>query len=163
MGWKLKMSKEKACKIKNIKYTALIWLPVLLILPILSPIRPLTFEKNPSNNFKSFAQNDNLQAETDALLPLFDEMPPVPVFLRDEPVLKSGTSIESGVAYTNCENHDNPTIFIKKIFYEKTNRKQLVNILKHELTHAWLCRQNLMSGHDERFQRKFTAVGGFGN
>jgi hypothetical protein len=157
------MGKEKACKIIYFNYKALKWLLVLLMLPVLSPIRPLSFEESATNNFKNFVQNRDLQGATDALLPLFDEMPPVPVYLRDEPVLKSGTSIENGVAYTNCENHDNPTIFIKKIFYEKTNRKQLVNILKHELTHAWLCRQNLMSGHDERFRRKFTAVGGFGN
>jgi hypothetical protein len=157
------MSKEKARKIIYFNYTALKWLLVMLFLPILSPIRPLTFEKPSSINFKNFAQNDNLQADADALLPLFDEMPPVPVYLSDEAVLKSGSSIESGVAYTECENHDNPTIFIKKIFYDKTNRKQLVNILKHELTHAWLCRQNIMSGHDEIFRRKFTAVGGFGN
>jgi len=77
--------------------------------------------------------------------------------------LKSGTSIERGVAYTLCETSEKPVIFVKKSFYENTNRQQLVNILKHELTHAWLCRQNLMSGHDEIFRRKFAEVGGFGN
>jgi len=163
MSGNLKMSKEKACKIIYINYTALKWFLLLLILPILSPTRPLTFEK-PSINFKNFVSNDNLQADADALLPLFDEMRPVPVYLTDEPILKSGSRIESGVAYTQCENHVyNPIIFIKKNFYENTNRKQLVNILKHELTHAWLCRQNLMTGHDERFRRKFSEVGGFGN
>lgn len=111
----------------------------------------------------NFEENSNLQDETKALLPLFDNMPPVPVFVKDEPILKKGTSIEKGVAYTNCDAHRTPSIFIKKIFHEKANRIMLVNILKHELTHAWLCRQGISAGHDERFRRKFEQVGGFGN
>jgi hypothetical protein len=90
-------------------------------------------------------------------------MPAVPVYLTDEPILRSGTNTESGVAYTHCVGHEIPSIFVKKDFYRKTNRKQLTNILKHEMTHAWLCRQRLMSGHDGRFRRKFEAIGGFGN
>lgn len=108
-------------------------------------------------------RNDKLQAETDALLPLFDQMSPVPVFLKDEPIIVSGTNTERGVAYTDCAAHDNPSIFVKKTFYQTANQIQLVNILKHELTHAWLCRQKLMSGHDEKFRQKFTQVGGVGN
>lgn len=104
-----------------------------------------------------------LQAEADALLPLFDDMPPVPFYPSGEPVLKAGTNAEKAVAYTRCENHKFPSVFVKKIFYQKANRKQLVNILKHELTHAWLCRQEIPWGHDARFRRKFQQVGGFGN
>jgi hypothetical protein len=155
------MIKKTAYGIIKVYYAARIWL-LLLILPVLTPTRHFTIEK-PFMKVERLEHSDDLQADADALLELFDEMPQVPVYLKDAPVLKSGTNIESGVAYTQCENHDNPTVFVKKIFYEKTNRKQLVNILKHELTHAWLCRQNLMSGHDELFRRKFTAVGGFGN
>jgi hypothetical protein len=107
--------------------------------------------------------DNNLQAESDALLSLFDEMPPVPVYLKDEPVLKAGTNTETGAAYTHCYGQELPTVFVKKIFYQKANRKQLVNLLKHEMTHAWLCRQRLMSGHDDNFQRKFKQIGGFGN
>lgn len=108
-------------------------------------------------------QDKKLQAETDALLPLFDDMPSVPVYPTDEPVIKSGTNTERAVAYTRCENRRFPSIFVKKNFYQKVNRRQLVNILKHELTHAWLCRQEMPWGHDERFRRKFKQIGGFGN
>ena len=118
---------------------------------------------NSLTSVRRLESDDKLQAETDALLPLFENMPPVAVFLKNEPVLKTGSSIETGVAYTDCAAHLRPTIYIKKDFYEKTNRKQLVNILKHELTHAWLCRRQLMAGHDALFRRKFAAVGGFGN
>ncbi|HEX8250313.1 MAG TPA: SprT-like domain-containing protein [Pyrinomonadaceae bacterium] len=110
-----------------------------------------------------FDSDGKLQAEADALLLLFDNMPPVPIYLTDEPFLKSGTNTEKGAAYTHCYNHDTPAIFVKKTFYQTTNRKQLVNLLKHEMTHAWLCRQRLMSGHDERFRRKFSEIGGVGN
>jgi hypothetical protein len=160
---RLKMFKKMAFKILKFNFAALGWLlPLLLILPVLAPTRPFRFDK-PASFVEPFERNENLQADADALLSFFAEMPPVPVFIRDVPVLKSGSSIESGVAYTVCQKPENPTIFVKRIFYEKTNRRQLVNILKHELTHAWLCRQNLMSGHDEIFRRKFKSVGGFGN
>jgi predicted SprT family Zn-dependent metalloprotease len=107
--------------------------------------------------------NPTLQANTDELLILFDNMARVPVFLKDEAINKSGTNTERGVAYTLCENFETPKIILKKSFYQKANQKQLTNILKHELTHAWLCRRKQMSGHDERFRQKFNEVGGFGN
>ncbi|HEX9961226.1 MAG TPA: SprT-like domain-containing protein [Pyrinomonadaceae bacterium] len=136
---------------------------MLAILSNLMPVsQPFTPEAAASAN--RFEHDRNLQAETDALLSLFDNMPPVPVYLKDEPILKSGTNTERGAAYTHCYSQELPTIFVKKIFYQKTNRKQLVNLLKHELTHAWLCRQRSMSsGHDASFRQKFTEVGGFGN
>jgi hypothetical protein len=113
---------------------------------------------------ESFETNDNLQSATDALLPLFDNMPRVPVYLKDEPMLKTGTNVERGAAYTHCFRNESPAIFMKKVFYQKANRLQLVNALKHELTHAWLCRQQLMSvGHGAAFREKFTQVGGVGN
>jgi hypothetical protein len=146
----------------NFNFKALRWLLLIVILLNLSPTQSLTEEIVFSGD--RFDHDENLQTETDALLPLFDQMPTVPVYLKDEPILKSGTNTERGVAYTNCETSESPTIFIKTIFYQKTNRIQLVNILKHELTHAWLCRQNLMSArHDDRFRQKFSQVGGFGN
>ena len=112
----------------------------------------------------TFEHDKKLQAETDALLSLFDKMPTVPVYLKDEPILKSGTHVEIGAAYTQCYRGDFPIIYVKKIFYQKANRKQLVNALKHELTHAWLCRRGQMSvGHGDAFRRKFAQVGGFGN
>jgi hypothetical protein len=103
-----------------------------------------------------------LQTQADIVLPLFDNMPAVPIYLTDEPLLKTGSEKERGVAYTVC-THKKPAIFVKKGFYQKRNQKQLVNILKHELTHAWFCRQGIQAGHDERFRRKFKEVGGFGN
>ncbi|MGC2235884.1 MAG: hypothetical protein WA584_06965 [Pyrinomonadaceae bacterium] len=112
---------------------------------------------------EKFERDAKLQAESDALLPLFDNMPPVPVYVNDEQIIKKGTNTEKGIAYTDCKDHRVPTIFVKKSFYTKTNRKQIVNMLKHELTHAWLCRQEIMWGHDERFYKKFRQVGGFGN
>jgi hypothetical protein len=112
---------------------------------------------------EKFERDKNLQAESDRLLPLFDNMPAVPVYLKDEPILKSGTNTEKGSAYTHCYESEKPAVFVKKIFYQKASRKRLVNALKHELTHAWLCRKRQMSGHDEQFRRKFKQVGGFGN
>ncbi len=112
---------------------------------------------------QNFERSAKLQTETDALLPLFGKMPQVPAFLKDEVINKEGSNTERGVAYTTCENKNQPTIFVKKVFFEKAPRKQIVNILKHELTHAWQCRQSMMWGHDERFRKKFKEVGGFGN
>lgn len=157
----------------------LIFVPLAVLIPVgsfalfllLKPPDPPTAEQilstpTPSPKVtpeKDFERNAKLQADTDELLPLFDKMPPVPVYLRDEIINKKGTNTERGVAYTTCENRNLPVIFIKKLFYEKANRKQLVNILKHELTHAWQCRQGVTWGHDEAFRRKFAEVGGFGN
>ena len=91
-------------------------------------------------------------------------MPSVPVYLTNAAVSKTGGKVEKGVAYTTCENAAKPEIWFKKDFALKTNQKQLTNIIKHELTHAWLCRQNEMAtGHGELFQKKFKSVGGFGN
>ncbi len=120
--------------------------------------------KDASAPEKKFEQNQNLQAEANALLRLFDKMPVVPVYLSEELIEKEGSNVEKGVAYTICENSKNPEIMMKKSFFQKANHKQLINILKHEMTHAWLCRQNEMSvGHGELFQKKFKSVGGFGN
>lgn len=108
-------------------------------------------------------RDPQLQRQADALLPLFDKMSSVPIFITDAPIKKEGSNTERGVAYTNCVDFNNPSITVKKDFYQKTNRKQLTNILKHELTHAWQCRRGRMWGHDEDFRKKFTDVGGFGN
>jgi predicted SprT family Zn-dependent metalloprotease len=67
------------------------------------------------------------------------------------------------LAYTTCENQNVPTIFIKKVFYQKNNQIQITNILKHELTHAYFCRQGFQVGHDERWRKKFASIGGYGN
>lgn len=116
------------------------------------------------SRFEGVDRSDNLQAETDALLPLFDQMPSVPVYLKDEPILKSGTNTETANAYTHCDGGEFPFIFVKKIYYRQARRKRLVNTLRHELTHAWLCRQRLMSaGHGALFRRKFEQSGGWGN
>src|SRR4051812_37408591 len=64
----------------------------------------------------SFERDDILQAETDVLLPLFDSMPPVPVYVKNEPILKSGTNTERGAAYTHCYAGESPSIFVKKVF-----------------------------------------------
>jgi SprT-like family len=104
-----------------------------------------------------------LQKQADLLLNFFDKMPAVPVFVKDEPILQNGTNTERGLAYTTCENQNVPTIFIKKVFYQKKNQKQITNILKHELTHAYFCRQGVQVGHDERWRKKFESIGGFGN
>jgi hypothetical protein len=143
----------------NAVFKGLLLLLLFINFPPASP--PIKKAANPADNFE---HDENLQAETDALLPLFDQMPKVPVYLTEEPILKSGTNTETGAAYTHCYPREFPIVFVKKVFYQKANRIQLVNALKHELTHAWLCRQGLMSaGHNELFRRKFTEVGGFGN
>lgn len=54
-------------------------------------------------------------------------------------------------------------MYMKKVFYDKGNQKQITNILKHELTHAWQCRRGGMRGHDADFRKKFEQAGGFGN
>lgn len=112
---------------------------------------------------ETFERDGKLQSQTDALLSLFGKMPRVPIYLKDEVINKKGSETERGVAYTACENKNQPTIFVKKIFYQKANQKQLTNILKHELTHAYFCLQGTQTGHDERFRKKFEQVGGFGN
>lgn len=117
--------------------------------------------KTPSPKPKG-ERDSKLQKDADALLPLFDKMLSVPIYLTNEPIQKGSEGKEGGVAYNVCER-DNPTIFMKRAFYEKANRKQLTNILKHELTHAYFCRQGIQAGHDARFREKFTQVGGFGN
>lgn len=127
-----------------------------------APTNSVNLDEKPIYN-EYFERHDKLQSEADALLPLFDKMPPVAVYLKDAPVIETGSNTERGVAYTNCENFEYPTIIIKQTFYQNANSKQLTNILKHEMTHAWLCRQRQMSGHDERFRKKFSEVGGFGN
>lgn len=120
-------------------------------------------DKSPAVSDVKVETDKKLQGETDALLSLFNNMPSVPIYIKDEPILKSGTNVEKGVAHTVCESKNNPIIYVKKIFYQKANRKQLVNILKHELTHAWFCRQGITADHDARFRKKFKEVGGFGN
>lgn len=112
---------------------------------------------------KDYERNFRLQGQTDRLVKLFGEMPLVPVYLTDEIINKKGTNTERGVAYTTCSEKGKPEIFLKKVFYQKANQKQLVNILKHELTHAWQCHQDLTWGHDEKFYKKFRSVGGIGN
>lgn len=103
-----------------------------------------------------------LQKKADSFLYLLDKMPQVPVFLKDEPILKQGTNTEKGLAYTICESNQ-PTIFVKKIFYQQKNFKQIDNVLKHELVHAYFCRQGVQVGHDKLWRDKFKSIGGFGN
>lgn len=112
---------------------------------------------------KNFEADEKLQKQSDALLNLFDKMPQVPVYIKDEPIIKNGSETQKGVGYTICEPNNQPVIYLKKIFYQKANQKQLTNILKHELVHAWFCRQGVKVGHDERWRKKFREVGGFGN
>ncbi len=109
---------------------------------------------------KKVEKDAKLQREVDALLPLFG-MPSVAVFIKDEPII-AGAFVQAGVAYNICDDRK-PTIIVKKAFYEKANQKQLVNILKHELVHAWFCRLDVKAEHGERFRTKFREVGGFGN
>jgi hypothetical protein len=112
---------------------------------------------------KKVEVDKKLQAESDALLPLFGKMLSVPVYIVDEPIIENGkSSTERSIAYTICENKDQPTIFVKKVFWEKQNDKQITNALKHELTHAWFCRQEIRAEHDERFRKKFAGIGGYG-
>lgn len=125
-----------------------------------TPVSNINTAKTPD---KKTEKDIKLQAKSDSLLYLFDKMPSVPVYLVDEPIVRGGSNVEHGVAYTACENKNQPTIFVKKAFYEKRNEKQLVNILKHELVHAYFCRQGIQAEHDERFRKKFKEVGGFGN
>lgn len=121
---------------------------------------PISNKKVNSVPPKLAQKDEKLQREIDALLPLFG-MPSVPVFIKDEPIT-AGAFVQDGVAYNMCDDRK-PTIIVKKAFYEKANQKQLVNILKHELVHAWFCRLDIQAGHDERFRKKFKEVGGFGN
>jgi len=156
-----KMTKIQACRFVKFNFAALIGLLFLPFVINFSAEHSVSLEENGLEN--RFEKNDNLQATADALLRFFDRMPTVPIFISDAPKLKSGTNTERGVAYTECKDHEVPVIFMKKSFFEAANQKQLENILKHELTHSWLCRQKLMAGHDARFRQKFAAIGGFGN
>ena len=112
--------------------------------------------------FENTERDTDLQKATDALLPLFDRMPTVPVYVVDAPILKSGTNVETSNAYTDCDQNRFPFIFVKKNYRQTAHETRLTNTLKHELTHAWLCRQGMMSaGHDAIFRRKLNEVGGW--
>ncbi len=133
-------------------------LPEVLIHPIAQPA------VSSDSRFDKVDHDANLQAEADGLLPLFDQMPSVPIYLKDDPILKSGTNIETGNAYTHCDGNKFPFIFVKKTYYRKVHRTRLINTLKHEMTHAWLCRQQMMSvGHGALFREKLARVGGWIN
>ncbi len=108
-------------------------------------------------------KNPGLQSQVDKILPLFTTMPKVEAYVVDEPIEKTGSEIEKGVAYTTCSPSKIPVLYIKKSFFGRANQQQLRNILKHELTHAWFCTQGVQTGHDARFRAKFKEVGGFGN
>lgn len=133
-----------------------------LITEVSQPENSATPFPTPAKPVENFERDMKLQAETDKLVKLFG-LRIVPVYLKDEIINKYRTNTERGVAYTTCTEKAQPIIFVKKVFYEKANRKQLVNILKHELTHAWQCSQDLTWGHDEKFYKKFRSVGGIGN
>jgi hypothetical protein len=120
--------------------------------PTISPAPKKVFETDPK-----------LQVQANSLLILFDKMPMVSVYLTDEPIIKTGSETQKGVAYTMCATKETPAIYMKKVFYQKANQIQLVNILKHEMVHAWFCRQGIQASHDQRFRKKFKEVGGFGN
>lgn len=109
------------------------------------------------------ARNPGLQSEVNKILPLFKTMTKVDAYVVDEPIEKTGSEVEKGVAYTTCSPSKIPVLYIKKSFYGRANQQQLTNILKHELTHAWFCTQGVQTGHDARFRAKFKEVGGFGN
>ncbi len=108
-------------------------------------------------------RNPQLQSAVNKLLPLFRTMPKVDAYVVDEPIERTGSEVEKGVAYTTCSPSKIPVLYIKKTFYGRANGQQLTNILKHELTHAWFCTQGVQTGHDARFRAKFKEVGGFGN
>lgn len=133
-----------------------------LLTEVSQPENSATPFPTPAKPIENLERDMNLQAESDKLVKLFG-LRIVPVYLKDEIINKHGTNTERGVAYTTCEEKGNPEIFVKKVFYKKANRKQLINILKHELTHAWQCSQDLTWGHDEKFYKKFRSVGGIGN
>lgn len=76
----------------------------------------------------------------------FDGMPSVPVYIKDQPIDDNGNSLARSLAYyssatLNSIKKRSKTagyIVIKKSFLEKANEKELDNVLKHELIHAWL-------------------------
>lgn len=133
-----------------------------LLTEVSQPENSATPFPTPAKPLENLERDMKLQAESDKLVKLFG-LRIVPVYLKDEIIKKDGTNTERGVAYTTCTEKTKPKIFVKKVFYQKANRKQLVNILKHELTHAWQCSQDLTWGHDEKFYKKFRSVGGIGN
>lgn len=107
---------------------------------------------------KKLTEDSVLQKESDDLLYLFDKMPQVPIYIVDEPVINDGDETERASAYTLCENKDQPTILVKRVFYEKNKQKHIVAILRHELVHAWFCQQGQRVGHDEPFKEKLKLI-----
>ena len=73
--------------------------------------------KTGPSQIKKGETDPQLQDQINSLLPLFDKMPVVPIFLTDEPILKSGSETQKGVGYTICNTKDNPTIYLKKDFF----------------------------------------------
>ncbi|MBK8811442.1 MAG: SprT-like domain-containing protein [Acidobacteria bacterium] len=154
------------------KFATLVMISASIVLLAGCAIKPVEVSNNPNANRATNVakeepqkgwRDSKLQKESDALLPLFGKFPVVNVRVVDEPLQKSGSETERGVAYTNCSTDKIPTIYVKNAFYLRAPRPQLVNILKHELTHAWFCTQGIQTGHDPRFQKKFKEIGGFGN
>lgn len=108
-------------------------------------------------------KDPEIQKEADRIVPLFGTMRKVEVYIVDEPIESRDASVEPGVAYTVCSPDKVPIIYLKRAFSTKAPKKQMTNILKHELTHAWFCTQGIRTDHDARFRAKLNEVGGFGN
>lgn len=132
------------------------------------PVKPqnetVEIKKTPESNQsvllakKKLEKNKRLQFETNAWLHLFGKMQEVSTYIVDEPVINDGDETERASAYTLCENNNQPTILVKRVFYEKNKPKHVAAILRHELVHAWFCQQGIRAGHDEQFQKKLKSI-----
>jgi hypothetical protein len=93
-----------------------------------------------------------IQQYADSQLHLFDNMPQVPVYLRDEPMNEENPS-------AGYYDPNNDYIVIKRVAYNQVRGGRFREIILHELTHAWVRRQGLDDGlHGPVFRKKLLEV-----
>ncbi|CAN5361506.1 hypothetical protein BH10ACI1_BH10ACI1_02750 [soil metagenome] len=93
---------------------------------------------------------NNLQEMTDGFLYLFDDMPKVKVLLINEKIDNSRVAAYGGGGF----------IYVKHEHYRTAKYHQLVNTIKHELTHNWIYWKGIKMDdpHGEEFQSKLEQV-----
>jgi heme/copper-type cytochrome/quinol oxidase subunit 4 len=97
-----------------------------------------------------------LQSLANSMRPLFDGMPPVKVKVEFDPFF-----VKSGAIAFWREGAG--TMYVRPDYFKKVTFDEMVDVLKHELTHAWVEWKGLSTneneGHNEAFIRKAITLG----
>jgi hypothetical protein len=127
----------------------------------LAPPPPPEFDDEDGVAVEQISEDEmRLQILANNLLPLFDNMPPVPVYIR--PAASEATFLKNpnAAAFHSTAGR----IVFKQEYYEanKENLQELGLLMKHELTHAWMHWKgydpNDSTKHGPIFNRKLAAV-----